>query len=73
MIGENRQLVTDEPVEVQDCRIILEEFCREYPNLIKGNRSVWTCKPVGLPNTGISTSYAQKSLWSLVLHLAYGP
>jgi hypothetical protein len=32
MIGENRQLVTDEPVEVQDCRklpIVLEEF-KEY-------------------------------------------
>jgi len=50
MIRENRQLVTDEPVEfeklaveVQDCRklpIILEEFIEHiYLNLIKENRS----------------------------------
>jgi hypothetical protein len=33
MIGENRQLVTDEPVEVQDSGelpITLEEFIEEY-------------------------------------------
>ena len=34
MIGENRQLVTNEPVEVQDCRklpTILEEFIEYTP------------------------------------------
>ena len=38
MIGENRQLVTDEPVEVQDRRKITDHFTgidRIYPNLIK--------------------------------------
>jgi hypothetical protein len=49
MIGENRQLVTDEPVEfekcpveVQDCRRNTNHFggiCRRiYPNFIKENR-----------------------------------
>ena len=39
MIGENRELLTDEPVEVQDCRKITDHFrgiYRMYPNLIKG-------------------------------------
>ena len=45
MIGENRQLVTNEPVEFeeypvegQDCRKITDQFrgiYRIYPNLIK--------------------------------------
>jgi hypothetical protein len=49
MIGENRQLVTNErvefekqPVEVQDCRRVTNHFrgiYRIYPNLIKKN---WT-------------------------------
>ena len=48
MIGEHRQLVTDEPVEfekqpveVQDCRNITDHFrgiYRIYLNLIKANR-----------------------------------
>jgi hypothetical protein len=42
MIRENRQLVTDEPVEVQDCRRNTNHFggiCRRiYPNFIKENR-----------------------------------
>ena len=47
MIGENRQLITDEPVEfekqpveVQDCMNITDHFRgihRIYPNLIKEN------------------------------------
>ena len=39
MIGENRQLVTDEQVEVQDCRKITDRFreiYRIYPNSIRG-------------------------------------
>ena len=52
MIGENRQLVTDEPVEfekepveAQGCRKItdhLRGIHRIYPNLIKGNRMMST-------------------------------
>jgi hypothetical protein len=40
MIGENRQLVTDEPVEIQHYRRITDHFLRIYriyPNLIKEN------------------------------------
>ena len=43
MIGENQQLVTDEPIEfekkpieVQDCRKTTDHF-KIYPNLIKEN------------------------------------
>ena len=48
MIGENRQLVIDEPVEVhQDCRKITRHFGgihRIYhPNLVKENRRMSTC------------------------------
>jgi hypothetical protein len=52
MIGENWQLVTDEPVEfeklpveVQDCRNITDHFrgiYRIYSNLIKENRRMST-------------------------------
>ena len=56
MIGENRQLVTDGPVEVhQDCRRITGHFggiCRIYPNLIKENRRVSTCKWLDLQTLG---------------------
>jgi hypothetical protein len=53
MTGENRQLVTNEPVEVhQDCRKItghLKGICRIYPNLIKESWRMsiwfsWNCK-----------------------------
>ena len=58
MIGENRQLVTDEPVvfeekpvEVQDCKKITDHF-REtfgiYPNLIKENQRMSTCNRLDL-------------------------
>ena len=53
MIGMNRQLVTDEPVEfeklpveVQDCRKITDHFrgiYRIYPNLIKEDRRMSIC------------------------------
>ena len=51
MIGENRQLVTDEPVEVQDYRKITDHFrgiYRIYPNLIKENRRMSTCNRLDL-------------------------
>ena len=52
MIKENWQLVTNEPVEVQDCRKITNRFrgiCRIYPELSHktgGCQRVtdWTCK-----------------------------
>ena len=57
MIGENQQLVTNEPiefekepVEVQDCRKITDHFggiYRIYPNLVTGgceHVTGWTCK-----------------------------
>jgi hypothetical protein len=52
MIGENRQLVTDDPVEVEDCRKFNDHFRgidSIYHNLKKktgGCQHVtdWTCK-----------------------------
>jgi hypothetical protein len=54
MIGENRQLLTDEPVEVhQDFRKIIDPFRgiyrRIYPNFIRKTEGChdvtgWTCK-----------------------------
>ena len=62
MIGENRELVTDEPVEfeiepveVQDCREITDHFrgiYRIYPNLIKENRRMSTCNRLDLQTLG---------------------
>ena len=62
MIGENRQLVTDEsvefeklPVEVQDCRKITDHFreiYRIYPNQIKGNRRMSTCNRLNSKTLG---------------------
>ena len=59
------------PVEVQDyCRKItnhLRIIYRIFPKLIKENRWMSTCnQPVGLANTRISTSNAQKSPQSLI-------
>ena len=62
MIGENRQLVTDDPVEfeklpveVQDCRKITDHFrgiYRIYLNLIKENRKMSTCNRLDLQTLG---------------------
>ena len=60
MIGENRQLVTNEPVEVQDCRKITDIFrgiYRIYPNLIKENRRMWTWNRLDLGTLGSQESY----------------
>jgi hypothetical protein len=58
MIGENQQLVTDEPVEfgkepvkVQDCRKITDRFRGNYEiyhNFIKENRRMSTCNQLDL-------------------------
>jgi hypothetical protein len=65
MIRENRRLITDEPVEVQDCKKITNHFRRShkpYHNLIKKNWKMPTCNQlVGLANTRASTDYAQES------------
>ena len=62
MIGENRRLVADEPVEfekspveVQDCREITDHFrgiYRIYPNLIKEDRRMSTCNQLDLQTLG---------------------
>ena len=62
MIGENRQLVTNEPVEfweipveVQDCRKITDHYrgiYRIYPNLIKENRRMSICNRLDLQTLG---------------------
>jgi hypothetical protein len=55
MIGENRQLVTNEPVEfeklpveVQDYRKKYGRIYRIYPNSIKENRRMSTCNRLDL-------------------------
>ena len=62
MIGENRQSITNEPVEfekwpveVQDCRKITDHFWgiyRIYPNLIRENRRMLTCNRLDLQTLG---------------------
>ena len=55
MIGGNRRLVTDEPVEVQDCRKFtdhLRGIYRIYPNLTKENRRISTCDRLDLQTLG---------------------
>ena len=62
MFRENRQLVTDEPVEFekqpvegQDCRKITDHFrgiCRMYHNSIKENRKMSTCNRLDLETLG---------------------
>jgi hypothetical protein len=55
MIGKNRRLVTDEPVEVQECRRITDHFrgsYRIYPKLIKENRRMSTCNRLDLETLG---------------------
>ena len=62
MIGDNRQLVTNEPVEfekkpaeVQDCRKITDHFrgiYGIYPNLIQENWRMSTCNRLDLQTLG---------------------
>ena len=63
MVGENRQLVTDEPVEFakspvevhQDCRKVPDHFrgiYRIYPNFIQENRRMSTCNRFDLQILG---------------------
>ena len=51
MVGDHRQLVTSEPVEVQDCRKITDHsraIYRIYPNSMKENRRLSTCNLLDL-------------------------
>jgi hypothetical protein len=51
MIRENRELVTDEPVEVQDCKEIIDHLRGIYGiyfNLMKENRRMSTCNRLDL-------------------------
>ena len=70
MIGENRLLVTDEPVEVQDCRRITDHFrgiYRIFPILLKEHRRMSTCNRLDLQTLGSQPLIlAQKSPRSLV-------
>ena len=62
MIGENRHLVTNKPVEfkkelveVEDWRKITDHFrgiYRMYPNLMKENRRISTCNILDLQTLG---------------------
>jgi hypothetical protein len=55
VVGENQELVTDEPVEVQDCRKITDHsrgIYRVYPKLIKENRRMSTCNRLDLQTLG---------------------
>ena len=55
LIKENRQLVINEPVEVQDCRKITDHFrgiYRVYPSLIKDNWKMSTCNRFDLGRLG---------------------
>ena len=82
MIGDKRQLVTNEPVEFEKHRlkfktarklpIILEEFI-EYTQFNKRKPEDVNMSPVGLANTRISTGYAQKPPRSLVRTCLWNP
>ena len=55
MIRENRQLVTNAPVEVEDSMKITDWFrgiYRIYPNLIKEDRRMSTCNWLNLQTLG---------------------
>ena len=55
MIRENRHLVTNEPVEVEDYMKIIDHFrgiYRMYPNLMKENQRMSTCNQLDLQTLG---------------------
>ena len=79
MIGENRQLVTDEPVEfekqlveVQDCKRITDHFrgiYRKYPTFIKENWRMSTCSRLDLQTLGSQPIIMSKNLPDQWLHM----
>ena len=65
VIGENRQSVTNEPVEVQDCREITDHFrgiSIIYRNLIKANRRMSTWNRLDLQTLGSQPAIPQNLL-----------
>ena len=65
MIGENRQLVTNEPVEVQDCRKITHHFrgiYGIYPHLVKEYRRMSTWNRLDLQTQGSHPVIMPKNL-----------
>ena len=65
MTRENQQLVTDEPVGVQDCRKITNSFrgiYRIYPNLIKEIRGMSRCNQLDLQTLGSQPVMPMKNL-----------
>jgi hypothetical protein len=65
MIGENRQLGTDEPVEIQDCRKITDHFreiYRIYPTLINKIQRMSTCDRLDLQTLGSQPISMPKTL-----------
>ena len=65
MVGENQQLVTDEPVEIQDYRKITDCFkgiYKAYPNLIKENQRMSTCNRLDLQTLGSQLVIMPKNL-----------
>ena len=65
MIGENRPLVTNEPVEVEDCRNISDHFggiYRIYSNLTKETRRMSTCNRLDLQTLGSQPVIVPKNL-----------
>jgi hypothetical protein len=86
MIGENRQLVTNEPVEFENNRlklkiggklpIILEDFIERYPILIKENRGMSTCNRLDLQTLGGSQPIMPSNLrghWALACQISLQP
>ena len=79
MIGDHRQLVTNEPVEfenilveVQDCKKITDHFrriYRRYPNFTKENRRMSTCNQLDLQTLGSQPAMPENlpDHWSCVL------
>ena len=66
---ENRLLVTDQPVEVQDYRKLTDQFRENYGiyfKLIKKNRKIATWNWLDLVNTRFWIDHAQKSPQTLV-------
>ena len=88
MIGENRQLVTDEAVDVQYCRIITDHsrgIYRVSPNFNKEFRRISTCNrldlqtlgsqlimPQNLPDHGPRNLVSSELGLSLTFHIGQG-
>ena len=71
MIGETRQLDTNEPVEVRDYRKITDHFrgtYRTYPNLMKEKQRMSTYDQLDLQTLGSQPVVVPKNLPDHPLH-----